>query len=181
MNKKELRTHYKQLRGDLLTSEKQRYSQHICDWLLSLPIIKDASSIAGFLPSGNEPDILPLLIECAKTKTIYLPAHTTDHYEFHPYVFNSPLTKGPFGIDQPELSASETRLDVILVPGVAFDRQGNRIGHGKGIYDRLLARCSGATIGVGFDCQLGDAFFPKEEWDIPLNYIVTNQCLITLK
>jgi len=64
-------------------------------------------------------------------------------------------------------------LDLIIVPGVAFDRNGNRCGRGKGFYDRFLAKTHAITIAVCFDCQLVDEL-PTEPHDIPAMHIVTN-------
>jgi len=85
------------------------------------------------------------------------------------------FTEGKFGILEPAAAcevADLKRLDLILVPGVAFDWQGHRLGRGKGFYDRLLAAVSGKTCGVGFDQQVV-ATLPVEPHDVRLNCILT--------
>lgn len=84
---------------------------------------------------------------------------------------------GPWGVLQPLPTAAAVRPEVVLVPLVAADVAGNRIGHGKGHYDRALAhmREAGAvrTIGVAWDVQVLDETIPADAWDVPLDAIAT--------
>jgi 5-formyltetrahydrofolate cyclo-ligase len=82
---------------------------------------------------------------------------------------------GRFGILEPKTGCPEIpvkRLDLILVPGVAFDLYGRRLGRGKGWYDRLLMDAVGAKCGLGFDCQLVTEI-PAEPHDVTLDYVAT--------
>lgn len=85
---------------------------------------------------------------------------------------------GAYGILEPEVavypeSVPPEQIDLIFVPGVAFDRHGNRLGHGKGFYDRLLARTvSAVKIGLGFSFQLVDDL-PREPHDVLLDVVIT--------
>ncbi len=67
-----------------------------------------------------------------------------------------------------------SEIDLVIVPAVAFDRHGNRVGRGKGYYDRLLENCRALTIGVGYEFQLVDEI-DAEEHDIPLDFVVTDR------
>ena len=87
------------------------------------------------------------------------------------------LLPGSFGIPEPEADlplVNMADIDLILVPGVAFDRQGGRLGYGKGFYDRLLSRSAKLPllVGISFDETLYDKV-PSEPHDIKMNYIVT--------
>jgi 5-formyltetrahydrofolate cyclo-ligase len=85
------------------------------------------------------------------------------------------LKTGQFGIREPVEGRPEialNRLDFVLVPGIAFDLQGRRLGRGKGYYDRLLAEVRGKTCGVAFDEQIVDEI-PVEPHDIHVNCILT--------
>ena len=85
------------------------------------------------------------------------------------------FVEGKFGILEPAAACELgelKRLDLILVPGVAFDWQGHRLGRGKGYYDRLLGEVSGTTCGVGYDHQI-IATIPVEPHDVRLNCILT--------
>ena len=100
------------------------------------------------------------------------PDHTLDH---HAVRGPDELTPGPFGIAEPRPSCptvAPAALDVILVPGVAFDRAGGRLGYGGGFYDRFLAACTGPRLGLAFALQLV-ACVPREAHDLPLAVLVT--------
>ena len=92
------------------------------------------------------------------------------------------LSKGAFGLLEPKggLTASVADLDLMVVPGVAFDRTGHRLGYGKGFYDRELHATgfSGVLIGFCFEFQLLDRL-PAESHDVPVDYIVTEQGLFS--
>ncbi|MEA3064386.1 MAG: 5-formyltetrahydrofolate cyclo-ligase [Sphingomonadales bacterium] len=83
----------------------------------------------------------------------------------------------PWGVLQPTAAAEALAPDVVLVPLVAADRAGTRIGHGKGHYDRALAHLREGgdvfTIGIGWEPQILDAPIPADPWDVPLDAIAT--------
>lgn len=93
---------------------------------------------------------------------------------------HSELEIGAYAIPEPaerlraEREIHPQRLDVVLVPGAAFDERGNRIGYGKGYFDRLLSklRPDCLKIGLAFDCQLFEEI-PAQEHDIPMDWIMT--------
>ena len=84
------------------------------------------------------------------------------------------MEQGSFNIMEPTGDSIDDPaiLDLIIVPGVAFDRHGNRCGRGKGFYDRFLAKTQATTIAVCFDCQLVDEL-PVEPHDVPAHYVVS--------
>ena len=90
------------------------------------------------------------------------------------------ILSGQFGIREPSPACVEiplNDLDLVLVPGVAFDLRGNRLGRGKGYYDRLLESFNGHKIGIAFDEQVVDAV-PVENLDVRMNAILTpTRCL----
>lgn len=95
---------------------------------------------------------------------------------------DEPLIHGPHDIPQP-LSRGvfpPADVEVVLVPGLAFDTRGGRLGYGAGIYDRLMTkfRSSALRIGLAFDCQVQRDPLPQEKTDIPVDYIVTESCWI---
>jgi 5-formyltetrahydrofolate cyclo-ligase len=87
------------------------------------------------------------------------------------------LEPSPWGVLQPPAGAPALAPDTVLVPLVAADRRGNRIGHGKGHYDRALAhlREGGAvfTIGIAWELQIAEEAIPADPWDVPLDAIAT--------
>lgn len=126
-----------------------------------------------------EPSIWPLLAEAlAAGKTVALPRFVSANKGYAGFQVCDPsrdLASGRFGIIEPLPSCPEVqlnRLDLVLVPGVAFDARGARLGRGKGFYDRLLADVRGTKCGVAFDEQMVDAV-PVGPLDIRLNCILT--------
>ena len=138
-----------------------------------------AKTILFFAPLPDEPDLRPLLAEAlAAGKLVALPRFDPATKKYGAGQIRNPagdLVPGQFGIQEPNNYCPAlplNRLDLILVPGVAFDLRGRRLGRGKGFYDQLLADVRGRTCGVAFDEQIV-ADIPVEPHDIPLNCILT--------
>lgn len=72
-------------------------------------------------------------------------------------------------------------IHVMLIPGLGFSAQGERLGRGKGFYDRYLNNYKGFKIGVCFDCQLSEVSLPTDSWDIKMDYIITETKCIDLR
>lgn len=143
------------------------------------PIWKDAHSLLFFAPLPDELDIWPsIAVGLNAGKQIFLPRFVPQTQSYAACQIKSAETDlklGQFGIREPTDSCPEiplNRLDLILVPGVAFDLHGRRLGRGKGYYDKLLAVVRGKTCGVAFDEQIVQAV-PVEPHDILLNCILT--------
>jgi 5-formyltetrahydrofolate cyclo-ligase len=140
---------------------------------------RDAKSILFFAPLSDEPDIWPLAQSALVAgKTVALPRFSP---QASTYVicqirdFASDIGLGHFGIREPAescISNLTIPLDLVLVPGVAFDLHGRRLGRGKGYYDQLLATVRGTTCGVAFDEQIVPEI-PIEPHDIAMNCILT--------
>ena len=96
------------------------------------------------------------------------------------YAGKESLKTGVFGILEPSEDCEavpESEIDLIIVPGVAFDRQLNRMGRGKGYYDRLLSTLQAPKIGICFDFQLQDTV-PTESFDKKMDMIITEKEII---
>ena len=139
---------------------------------------RDARSILFFAPLPDELDLWPLLAEVlAAGKTAALPqfdAATGGYAACRVQEAGPDLAVGRFGIREPVKSCPRIaeRLDLILVPGVAFDLKGGRLGRGAGYYDRLLASVAGRRCAVAFDGQIVDNL-PVESHDREMDYILT--------
>ena len=132
-----------------------------------------------FAPLPEELDVWPLLAEALSAgKKVALPRFVaeTGSYEARQILDPSAdLQVGRFGIREPRSRCAplpSTRLDLILVPGVAFDLHGRRLGRGKGYYDQLLKGLQGTTCGVGLDQQIV-AEVPAEPHDVRLKCLLT--------
>lgn len=136
-----------------------------------------AKTVLAFYPLSGEPDIRPLLRSILDSgRTLLLPrtegggvmralrVRALEELEKRP----------PYGIYEPPETAEELMPDVVLVPGMAFDEAGYRLGHGGGYYDRYLSGFSGGTIGVSFDALVLDTV-PREPHDRPVDIIVTER------
>ena len=142
-------------------------------------IWKDAASILFFAPVANEVDVWPLLKEAlADGKIAALPRYdsaSNDYSACRVQNLQTEIGPGQFGIREPKTGCPEIpleRLGLILVPGVAFDLRGCRLGRGRGFYDRLLTEVHGIKCGVAFDEQIVDEI-PVGTLDIQVDFILT--------
>ena len=144
--------------------------QGLAEHLTSL--CANAKVVGGYAPLGSE--ISPqLAIEEARAigRIVAFPAFDDPGKPFK-FRAGDPLRGGPFGIMQPRRTAPVVEPDLILIPLIAIDGSGTRLGRGKGHYDRALARLKkgGARlVGVGWPLQRINETIPADEWDIPLD------------
>lgn len=138
-----------------------------------------ARSVLLFMPLPDEVRIRPLMDAAwAAGKSVALPASdaATGAYVARRVLSGADLRPGRFGILEPREECPEvpfSALDLVLVPGIAFDRAGNRLGRGRGFYDRMLALSPDAvSCGVGFDGQVV-ARVPVEPHDVKLHRVWT--------
>jgi 5-formyltetrahydrofolate cyclo-ligase len=128
--------------------------------------------VGGYSPLGSE--ISPLLAMEEARAVGAIVAFPAFHNPAKPFRFlaGDPLSPGPFGILQPKLTAPAVEPDLVLVPLIAVDSKGNRLGRGRGHYDRVLGRLrkSGAKlVGVGWPIQRIKKIIPADPWDVPLD------------
>ena len=146
-----------QKRRMLAAEERSSLSESILSQLEKMTVFREAKTVLLYYPKNNEVDILPLFKRYKRDKTLLLPVTHRDRMTAHPYEGNDKMHRGKFGIPEPTTPEFQGKIDVIIVPAVAFDRAGNRLGRGGGYYDRFLKKQPHATlIGVGYDFQLVD-------------------------
>jgi 5-formyltetrahydrofolate cyclo-ligase len=140
--------------------------------------------IAGYYPANYEVNIINFLKEASKKNfRITLPIiQSSNKMSFHPWIFNEPLYINKFGILEPKNSKKEIIPDLIMVPLVAFDNNLNRIGYGKGYYDRSLEKINKikkntVALGIAYSFQKCRAI-PVKKHDFELDYIFTEQGII---
>jgi len=160
-------------------AERAVASLQACALLEQQPIWQKAQSILFYAPLPEEPDIWQLLLDAlAAGKTVLLPRFSPEHMGYvacHIKDAAQDIRPGQYGIREPGDACAKislNRLDLILVPGIAFDLNGRRLGRGKGFYDQLLSVTHGPTCGVAFDQQIVGQI-PVEPHDICLNCILT--------
>lgn len=184
MDKSLVRKKVLEKRNSLPAEDRRRYSEYITDSLLKLPAILEADVVLSYAPYGSEVDISGI-----KHKNMYLPVvtdATVSRMEFYKVNEETHLKSGYKGIMEPvgnvcfEPVGFVGKIAVIL-PGVAFDRKGNRIGYGKGFYDKYLTRlkennCKVTKIAVAFNVQLLDEI-TADIHDIPYDYLVSENAV----
>ena len=91
------------------------------------------------------------------------------------------MHEASYGILEPVkiIEKSPNKIDLIIVPGIGFDKRGNRLGHGKGYYDKLLRKLKTIKIGLAFELQIVDQI-PTDENDVPVDLIITEERIINL-
>lgn len=173
--RKEIRARLKAMKPD----QRVIASAQACTLLEKQTVWKNAQLIFFYAPMPAEMDIWPLLRDSlAAGKTVALPrfdSATQRYVACQIEDIAKDLNQGQFDIREPGahcIAVPPNRLDLILVPGVAFDRYGRRLGRGKGFYDQLLTSVRGTTCGVAFDEQIVETI-PVEPHDVPLNCILT--------
>jgi 5-formyltetrahydrofolate cyclo-ligase len=147
---------------------------------------KNAEAVLFFAPLPNEVDVWPLLEKTlAGGKIAALPRYDSannDYIACRVQNLQTEIGLGQFGIREPKAGCPEIpleRLGLILVPGVAFDLRGGRLGRGRGFYDRLLAGVRGIKCGVAFDEQIVKEV-PAGTLDVRMDFILTpTRCLKT--
>ena len=190
MNKKQIRAEIRECRRALTPQQQQRAAEELSRQLANLPEFRRAKRIALYLGADGEIDPLPTLaLAEAAGKQCYLPVlHPLKQNRIHfvPYRTDQALTTSYFGYPEPLLHGNRITpawaIDLILMPLVAFDKCGYRIGMGGGFYDRTLAftRTSPrrpVLIGLAHSCQQLNRI-EAEPWDIPLDAVITDKVVI---
>lgn len=169
-----LRAQAKKARAALSTQKKQAYSEQIKEQLLTL--CAQAKWISLYRAMAQEVDLrslFPALWQQGKQTALPI-CRDRGVMDMALYHAKMPLALNRYGIEEPMQAEiiRKDRLDVIVVPLVAFDAQGHRLGHGSGYYDRYLADARAVRIGVAFSCQQVEQITPLPH-DIAMDLIIT--------
>jgi 5-formyltetrahydrofolate cyclo-ligase len=181
MNKKELRQKVLEKRGKLSLTEVQKKSQQINQQLLLHPAYRSAKTILFYLPIKKEPDTLPLLKNAwQQKKQVLIPVTQAVNKSLILSKLENleELIEGSYGILEPKPEflrpTAPYSVDLCLLPGLAFDRNGSRLGYGGGYFDRFLPslRPDCPKIALAYDFQILN-FIPKTKYDLPVDIIIT--------
>ena len=178
----------KSVRQEILTrrishAKAEDDSKKIAERFLSLPQLKKAKNILLYYPHKNEVDTRFIIKELIKSKNfnLFLPKVVGNDLIPVKITDLSVLKKGYAGIMEPEGErSSPENIDIVVVPAVAFDLEGHRLGYGKGYYDRFLKKTKALKVGVAYDFQIVDKL-PREQHDVPVDLIITPTRLIKVK
>jgi len=183
MDKGAIRATMLKRRSALLPDQVALMSHQAQQRLVATALYCAARSLALYSPMRNETATNDIFIRASRQgKQVYYPRVAGAFLHFVQISNLGQLVPGSFGVLEPaaDLHNSQQEPDLILVPGVAFDRHGHRLGYGRGFYDRYLACCSDRVVRVGFaySFQLCDAL-PAGNHDQPLDALVTDTQTIT--
>lgn len=180
MEKAQLRRELKKTRNALAPEYVQLCSSKIAEYVLSSKIYRQSEKIMGYLSFGKEISVDKILRQAlADGKTVYVPFVLTSDKMTAARIFDfESFQLDRYGIRtvaEPYESISPAMLDLILVPGVAFDKKGNRMGMGAGYYDRyLLQAVHAVTCGITCTILVQDKL-PYDANDIPVSVLATEQ------
>ena len=147
----------------------------------------EAEILHTYVSKSDEVDTHRLIQSAiALQKTVIVPrvvpgTAALEHYRVRDF---SELVPGTFGILEPDPRrcepAGDLRPEIIFVPGCAFDRNGNRLGYGKGFYDRFLSGTPGLRVGLAYALQLFDRL-PVQSFDVPMDYIIMENGILKVR
>ena len=173
MDKKELRAHIKALKKQHTKEQLLEQSEKIMAKLEHHPDFVAAHKVMLYSALPDEVQTQAFLEKWHLKKTIILPTVVGDDIIPVEYAKDTAFAVGDFNIMEPQNEPYKGGFDLIVVPGVAFDRKGNRLGRGRGYYDRFLAKHPDVKrIGICFDFQLVDEV-PAEPFDIRMDEVIS--------
>ena len=173
------------IRNEIIQKKKQYSSKEIASLseivfsrITQMPEFSASKQILAYFSVPGEVQTIEFIEHYKDKKDILLPVVDGDVLSLKKYTGKENCIKGAFGIPEPvgTIVSDMQSVDLAIIPGIAFDRAGNRLGRGKGYYDKLLFRFPRKTlkIGVCFDFQLID-LVPTDDWDIPVDMVVTEK------
>ncbi len=180
MNKDSIRLRVKARKSLLSREERESASRRVFDLVENTAAFMLADHVLMYHSLPDELSTREFIDRWSGRKHFYLPRVNGVNLDILPYD-KTRMHLGAFNIEEPD--GDETvdinDIELVIVPGVAYDRHGNRIGRGKGYYDRLLRNTGAVTIGVAYSCQLCDDIEP-DEFDVPVNYVITEKGIIKI-
>lgn len=181
MEKYEIRRKVKAMRQMLSEIERRQAAEEVFDRLEKTAAFLMADHILMYHSLPDELFTHSFLGKWGKRKHFYLPRVNGVNLEILPYD-ESHLELGSFHIEEPTGAdtVDPSEIELVVVPAVAYDRRGNRLGRGKGFYDRLLKTTKATKIGIGYEFQLVDEV-PTEPHDVAMDIIITQNSTIVVK
>lgn len=173
MEKYEIRRKIKNMRGMLLEKERIDAAREVFDRLEKTAAFLMADRILMYHSLPDELSTHEFLDKWKSRKKFFLPRVNGVNLDILPYD-ESRLELGAFHIEEPvgQDTVNPDEIELVVVPAVAYDRKGNRLGRGKGFYDRLLAETRATKIGVAYEFQMLDEI-PAEPHDVRMDMVIT--------
>lgn len=171
--KADIRRYIRSRKAEFTPEELKEQSAAIIRRLVADSRFAEARTVLLYHSLPDEVCTHELIAEAAKTKTVLLPTVVGDELELHVYTPSTTTHTGAFDICESDgpLFTDYANIDLAVIPGMAFDQKGNRLGRGKGYYDRLLAKLDCPLIGICFPFQYLEKI-PVEEHDRRVEEVV---------
>lgn len=180
MDKVKIRSKMLRFRNQMKPSERLSRSRKIAEKLEDFAVFKKAQHVLLYYSHNGEVDTLELLDRYVETKQLYLPVlKGKSHFQAIPIKPPLKLVKSFEGVLEPvgiePSSLYDQQIEIVITPGVAFDRKGNRLGMGKGYYDRYFQHHhSVIKIALAYEEQVLDNV-PKDPYDVTIDFIITDK------
>lgn len=181
----ELREALKKRRALLNEHEQKEKSGAICDKLVQHHFYDRAKTILFYLATAGEVDATPAIRHALRLhKKVVLPVVDRERHALllrQVTTLETQLQQGYAGIKEPKEECPPVlpeTIDLAFIPGMAFDERGNRLGFGKGFYDRLLPQIKALKVGIAYEFQIVGSL-PAKPSDVPMDYLITEQRIIT--
>jgi 5-formyltetrahydrofolate cyclo-ligase len=184
VEKQVIRRDLRERRRGLSAALVEAASVAVCDQLRVFPPFQAAASVVAYLSHEKEISIHPLLEEIGQSESrLYLPDTATPQgfVRWHP---GSPLVNGRGGVPQPAAGLAEVPATpaIVLIPIVAWNEWGARLGRGGGFYDRILATLTEGFTRVGLAYEFQEfPKLPQDEWDVSMQYVITERRVVTCR
>ncbi|BES61090.1 5-formyltetrahydrofolate cyclo-ligase [Dysgonomonas capnocytophagoides] len=177
--KEKLRKEIADKKREFTQEDLLRMSEEVFSVLEITGSFRDASTIFIYNSMSDEVATRDFIEKWKHEKNFYFPVVVNNNLVFRHFTENTTYTKSKIGVDEPSGVdfLDFGKIDMVIVPGVAFDRKGNRLGRGKGYYDHFLSGIKAPKVGVCFDFQLYDQV-PVSENDVKMDVIVAENDLI---
>jgi 5-formyltetrahydrofolate cyclo-ligase len=170
-------------RDEMPGPDREERSTRVAERVAALPEVERASTVMAFWSFGSEPDTTPLIERLhARGVRVVLPRIVDGDLEPRAFAPGDPVTVTSFGACEPADGdvVDPAAIDVVITPGVAFDRSGRRVGYGGGFYDRFFPRTrqDTARIAIAFDVQVVDDDLPNGHFDLRVDAVVTESGVV---
>ena len=181
--KEKLRKEIKEKRKKQTKEEQRKKSKEIKEKLFNLKEYKESKTVLFYVSYNGEVFTHEMIKEALKNKKVIVPISNTETQTLCLSILDSwdDLETGSYEILEPKKDCikevSIDQIDLVIVPGVAFDIYGNRMGHGKGYYDKLLGKTKTTSVGLCFELQIVEKI-PTESHDKPVDIIITEKRII---
>ena len=182
IDKRELRERIRRMKRMLTEEERREASCAAFERLENTAAFQLAERILMYHSLPDELSTIEFLKKWNGRKKFFLPRVNGVNLEILPYD-SQRLELGSFHIEEPigDDIADPMQIELIVTPAVAYDRNGNRVGRGRGYYDRLLQTTRATKVGIIYNFQLSDEEIEVETHDVPVDIVITDTCTIIVK